>query len=351
MKLKILINTQFFFLQSSNEGEILMAQLPFYLYATNNHEFKKQQFYSKGIEAYVGTMTTLSKYDVGFRLLEVPENGEPFNLNNARKIVQEQLSYAAVYFEEFLTYLWFAKDHSVSSSLTFGFIEEREETLVAILNSRGTTMADCTQKDVYFTEDDMGVAIQIIEKILEIYPHKKSLKEFVTPIELDDQERLKTTTIRSLDDHTQYFEFNRIQRSLSLLSILRAVSFLPYKLSLYIPILESLFSPSDGELTFKVSQRVAFYIGSDMSEVKTIFEQVKRVYEIRSRYLHGQPFDNKSKRLNFKEESKNMDDILRRVLKKVILFDSKLFLSKDIESSLNDLVFNYRSNTHKTHST
>ncbi len=343
MKLHILIHTEHFFLQSDKKDKIVLATLPCSLYATNNHDFKKEKFYLDEVVSYIGTMTTLSKSDFGFRLIELPENKATFNLPAARKIVHEQLSYAAIYFDEFLSYLWFAKDHSASSALSLGFIDKNIDTLLAIQNRKPTTMSDGSQNDVYFSNEDMSIAIQIIEKINEIYT-VQPINEIATPTELDENNHIKTTTIRTFADHTHYFKFNRIQRALSLLSILRRVAFLPYKLSLYIPILESLFSPNAGELNFKVSQRVAFYIGSDMSEVKTIFDQVKRVYEIRSRYLHGQAFEKKSKKLDFKEESKNMDDILRRVLKKVILFDSNIFLGENIEDDLSDLVFKYKSN-------
>jgi len=52
--------------------------------------------------------------------------------------------------------------------------------------------------------------------------------------------------------------------------------------------LESLFSPSDrGELTFRISQSVAQFIGEDAEERRRIFSDVREMYKKRSGLFHG----------------------------------------------------------------
>jgi Apea-like HEPN len=52
--------------------------------------------------------------------------------------------------------------------------------------------------------------------------------------------------------------------------------------------LESLFSPGDqGELSYRISQLAAQFIGNDPEERKTIFSGVKELYSRRSKLVHG----------------------------------------------------------------
>lgn len=338
MDINILIHTEHFLLEPQNVGQPVYALLPYKIWASNDHAKKEEKFYSDAIKAYIGRNISMKESDFGYKIIEVKEKVET---SKFMKMINEQLNYATIYFEEFLNYLWFAKDHSASTTLSIGFLSKNDKPIIGLHNARATSMADGSRTDVAFSREDFIIATKIIQRVSEIYPIK-SIENVVTQVELDEENITKSRTVKTFDDHTHYFEFNRIQRAMSLLSILRSVSFLPYKLSMYIPILESLFSPSDGELSFRVSQRVAFYIGDDKEEVKMIFDQVKRAYDIRSKFLHGQFFPKKTTKLNFKDESKSMDNILRRVLKKVILSDSDIFLSTDIEKELNDLVYRFR---------
>ncbi len=337
MNVCILINTSCFFLQPSSEGKIVAIPLPF-ITVTNDQALRDTEIYSKDILVRIGLMATTQKYDFAYSFLNSPDYITEENFNEIARSIYTNLNYRVIAFEEFLNYLWFVKDNSVSGSLALAYAEENIRTLASLQNNRICTMSDGKRRDVYFSRADMETVFKIYDKANDIFP-KTTVGEVITPIEYDENNKIKTTIIKADISTKQYSDFNRVQRALSLLSILRSVAFLPYKLSLYIPILESLFSPSDGELTFKVSQRVAFYIGEDMTEKKLIFEQVKRVYEIRSRYLHGQPFEKKSLKLDFAVESKNMDGILRRVLTKVILYDYAVFIGKSIEEYLNNLVF------------
>jgi hypothetical protein len=51
--------------------------------------------------------------------------------------------------------------------------------------------------------------------------------------------------------------------------------------------LEALFSPSDGELSFRISQSAAQFIGKDAPERKAIFKDLREMYGRRSEIVHG----------------------------------------------------------------
>ncbi len=105
--------------------------------------------------------------------------------------------------------------------------------------------------------------------------------------------------------------------------------------------LESLFGPEDArEITFRLSQRVAFFLANDSSEARQIFEEVKASYEWRSKVVHGL-------RLRKLTEEKSLEliggleEIVRRSILK-ILGDTTLrdrFESRDREAFLDGLVF------------
>ncbi|MGB3934410.1 MAG: hypothetical protein WBL29_01725 [Burkholderiales bacterium] len=53
-------------------------------------------------------------------------------------------------------------------------------------------------------------------------------------------------------------------------------------------VLESLFGPEGArEITFRLSQRIALFLGSDTTESKELFSQVKTSYSWRSKIVHG----------------------------------------------------------------
>ena len=90
-------------------------------------------------------------------------------------------------------------------------------------------------------------------------------------------------------------------------------SLLPMKILFYCAALEALFSyEKTDEISHKIAERVALFIGKNTEDKISIFSQVKKAYSIRSRVIHGSYFkDNELNGLG--EVSKNLDNILRTV--------------------------------------
>ena len=106
------------------------------------------------------------------------------------------------------------------------------------------------------------------------------------------------------------------------------------------PIFECLFATEASEVTHKVAERVAFYIGNEGK--KDIFKVMKAAYNVRSRYLHGEELLNSQKGREYQTRlSSEIDDIARYLLTRIIMEDSSNFLLKKplFEDFLSDIIF------------
>lgn len=62
----------------------------------------------------------------------------------------------------------------------------------------------------------------------------------------------------------------------------------PVRYALLWMALEALFGPEDGrEMTFRLSQRIAFFLFEDRAKAKEVFGAVKDAYGFRSKIVHG----------------------------------------------------------------
>ncbi len=104
--------------------------------------------------------------------------------------------------------------------------------------------------------------------------------------------------------------------------------------------LEALFGTSQGgEITYRLSQRIAFFLGSNSEERKDISRLVKRAYSLRSDVVHGM----RLKKLTEEKSNtlmRNTERWIRDSIKKILQDDKliEVFSCKERESYLNDLV-------------
>lgn len=86
--------------------------------------------------------------------------------------------------------------------------------------------------------------------------------------------------------------------------------------------LEVLFSTGTSELTHRVAERVAFLLGTDARQRQDIYSTIKRLYAIRSSFLHGDSIK-KSEEGNLSERVRDADRLLRQVAVK--LYSDEVF--------------------------
>jgi len=98
--------------------------------------------------------------------------------------------------------------------------------------------------------------------------------------------------------------------------------------------LEALFGPEDGEISFRISQRIGFLLGNTRSEASDIFTKARELYKWRSKVVHGRRL---SKLVN------NDDEAIR------ISFESEMLLRDSLVKILESptLVQNFSTNREK----
>jgi hypothetical protein len=235
---------------------------------------------------------------------------------------------------EFIESLWLIKDNSVYIFKQI-FFDETAKGMNYLMN--GVSYSNCSGNldQTAFTEDELQEAVIITEKITGISSVRVNL-EAKPP---DYRKLLEQPLAHCIN----YNWTNRIERALLFLSMARSYAYLPIKLSLFIPIYESLFSNVDIEISHQVSERVAFYIGGDEETKYKNYRLLKDAYNIRSRFFHGEKLNSHKDLTQQRELSLRIDNLTRSVLRKVILQDSEFFLDeKKLKDWLPTLIFNFQ---------
>lgn len=191
--------------------------------------------------------------------------------------------------------LWLVRDHAADTEQGFLICVEREGPKVSS-NSFSTryTMADGTRNQVAaFSREQLGEARALVAQGFR-------------PTEFDDVE-----FHRAVNDAT------RFSRAMYFVEAARSSRDLFLKVANYCTALECLLAAETGELTHRLGERLARFIGVNVDERRSIYGTVKRAYEVRSRTVHGsRPGAEHGKVVLLAVE---VDELLRRALKKVVL--------------------------------
>lgn len=271
--------------------------------------------------------------------------------NTDKKLLEEiQMEFEEImyvrqqYIESLLTFLWFVKDNSIGLYSTIG--ETAEGRLTGKI-SKSISYWTCEGEKAtsFFSKEEILEAASLTFKFRDISTFEiKSIHNLLTNFEFDQNGK---PFKRYLERRTNYFDYNSqnaIERAFTFLITARSQPIIIYKIAYYMAVFESLFTTSSNEITMRMSYRVAFYIGETAEDCKAIFDNIYNSYNIRSRFIHGQPFkSNKEIELNkLKAIAKSLDDLLRHVFRKILIDDSKIFTeysNDERDRYLNSLIF------------
>jgi len=81
--------------------------------------------------------------------------------------------------------------------------------------------------------------------------------------------------------------YTRSGRALRFVSAARSARDLAFKIAQFCSALETLFSTDTAELSHKLSERAAFFLGPRGYDRLTVFRRVKKAYTVRSKLVHG----------------------------------------------------------------
>lgn len=218
-----------------------------------------------------------------------------------------------------VNFLWIKNDCSVNVGNLYCFIPDTQYLFAS------SKLAPFSSANGYFNENRIDrVYFEEADKALQQFEGltNKIIEDPKPQITYYDRPKISDSAYH----FTDYNKNSRIERAVSFLSMARTNSFLPLKLSLCMSFLECLFTTDRQEVTHKVCERVALYLGGSYEEKQLTYNSIKSAYDIRSGFFHGQDIDKKrDTRIQLEEHSNKIDEILRKVLKLVLFEDYNIF--------------------------
>lgn len=223
----------------------------------------------------------------------------------------------------FLMALWLVKDNGVLCSE--GYLETR--TYVSE-HSLGMYFwyATAERKEEIFSVEDLRKAREYLDNISKFFGRGKN-ELFINPALPNNLPRLT---------RAWYFvENTRLQYDVAI------------KVANYVTCFEALFSTDSSELSHKLSERLALFLGEFPSEQEQIYDKMKKAYSVRSKTVHGDQLGKQYKDL--KEIAVNCDNLLREALLKISGSDKLIAVfngkKEGLEKYFLDLLFHKTAQT------
>ena len=146
----------------------------------------------------------------------------------------------------------------------------------------------------------------------------------------DDIEKLKILWPRIYNLYSKGEDkFNRLANALEFFRIGLSISTWQLKFTMFVISLEGIYSTSNVEVTYSLSQRLAWFLGKDYEERLTYFEKAKKCYRIRSQIVHGDTVQGSLKK-EVDDLTVDLKKMTRLTLLKILLDDQliEVFLDK-----------------------
>jgi hypothetical protein len=317
----------------------------FVLIKSQHFYVEESQFEAEGLKllSFDANITFPASFwsDVG-HLFVLDMQQHPFLLKecqfNSKDDVFEQLDASAEYVLELFFSLWLLKDNSCNFISSVGYWSLSDYSLQMFSTGVYTT-AKGDFADVAFGIDEISQAYKLYNKIVSL----RSVKITTELKRASGALQARPGYAIGVDQYVSYNEYNRIERAIGFIKQARESTSIGAKISYYVLVLECLFATNGtSELTHKVGERCANYIGSDTKNKLVIFKKIKELYDIRSKYVHGQPL---GKQFNEGKDpsplSVEADELVRKVFVKVITEDGEKFLWKNdpFEDWVNSMIF------------
>lgn len=209
----------------------------------------------------------------------------------------EQLNYLMRKTQMFLLSLWLVKDNSVNIGTGFLQVYDKHPSAGSVTSNAlidSPTNSNGEYCDVSFSSEELDLAIKYF-KMINFDVNEDTLAGGRLPV-----------------NNPLSKESGRVGRAFYFLMTARNESTLPIKVIHYCTFLECLFTSDSQEVTHKVSERFAYFLGNDTNERKSFYKLAKDLYKIRSKAVHGQPVKETAE--NMKTALINIDSAARKIL-------------------------------------
>lgn len=203
--------------------------------------------------------------------------------------------------QTFFTALWLVKDNSVNTETGFAYQESPLGVFVSA-NSRRVHFTSCLNRteSIVLTETEFSSARTLVDRFT-FEGH---------PVTLETWEPFKERPGAIPPDRKS----NRVERAWHELQSLRSTSFINARIAGYCTILETFLSTDGSEISHKIAERTARLLGKDLDSRLTIYQTVKKAYNVRSKYVHG---STSPKHVDVETVSQDLDTIVRGIMRKV----------------------------------
>ena len=216
---------------------------------------------------------------------------------------------------------WVLQDHCFECDAAYLFSYEDNQLIECTSNflAQRTTLADCSTRE---TTLDM-------EALKKWHDMEMTIGNYLHENE--------SSQLRFLMEKG----FCRAGRAFQYIDNARNSTNMGFKVAHYISAFEALFSTSSAELSHKLSERVAFFLGKYGFNKKKVYSDIRDAYDVRSKLVHGDSLSsNKIKKIT--EISSNCDGYIRHIMQ--LLFRENEILSifeapqGELEEYFNNLI-------------
>jgi len=321
MKARILYDVRYLTL----EGRVAIQHPHF---TVSNDNAIRDTFYTKNVIKNYGANIKEYNKDNAFIYSETEidtKNKTVDQINN------ELLAWASSNLDHvlnFLIFLWLTKDNSILVYGSLIMIPGIKKCLIHSNIKSVTYTCDGKVRQTHFSRSEMQYAIDIYQKYAEISTVSDSgvhLNAAKIEIHKDENGRFKFAT-EDKTDVRKYSSYNCIDRSIHFLHIARRERLPAFKISFYVPILESLFTTDSFAVTHKVCERVSLYLEQEKEKREELYDFINKVYQTRSTFLHGQKFSEDAlNEIVQNDHAVRLDEIVRASLLMIMLCDYEIF--------------------------
>lgn len=321
MTSKILFEIQHF----SIEGK---AQISHPHFTISNDNNIRDAFYTDVVISKYGNYSKVYNRNDAFIYAEIHTDITNKSNEDILREISEKSSVLSHYVSTFLLFLWLTKDNSICINNSLLITPENESFTIRSNIKFLTYTSKGTFDQTIYSKPEMEYAIWIYEKhgklLLDANKNKTPYQPEIEMHRNEDGQVIYATENRI--SRAKYSSYNCIDRGLHFLNVARRERHPAFKISFYVPILESIFTTDSFAVTHKVCERVSIYLEEEKEKRKELYNFLNDVYAIRSKFLHGQKFpESDLDKIMNGDDAERLGEIVRACLIMVMIYDYNLF--------------------------
>jgi hypothetical protein len=298
--------------------KIYIDSLMYFPKLTNNTNIINRYFSSEKFISHIGShrynnLTNDSSF--GYQFINA-QGQTPENRNHEDYLLTTTSN--TITLNELFTFLWFIKDCAAHLYESIIYCEEGDYCDI-LPNHEQYCNSNGKYDTAEFSKDEIKQAISYL------FHFRAAIQKGGASVIAHGS--LDYDTLKHRSNLRKYSTMSRIERAMGFLSYARRETFIPMKIAMFSPVLESLFcSEKSGMELIDIAYSIGAYVANDKEEVKVNAEIIKDTYKLRSRYIHG---DKIFKHDTYDEQiilSKEIDALTRKVLTKALIQDWEHFI-------------------------